>query len=319
LGLYPLGASVLHGVGAYQRLLDRGLIVERYQLADGSGRILQDVDMSRLTGEIGPMVMVERASLIDLLEETCEAVDLRRGVAVASLSPHESGVDVDLSDRSTERFDCVVAADGICSPVREELFGPADGFDSGWTLLTWWAPTDGFDPRLVREWWGRGCFFGAYPAPDAVMCAAGGPTDRSSGSQPAHGLRSLLSEMAAAVPTVDQAVGDLNEAYRWPMRDIRAGSWVKGRVALCGDAAVGFLPTAGVGASVAMRCPAGLADEVSRADAATLPLALQLYETRCRRIAEANQSESRRLGRVMFMTNRPGGLAARPRGKALPS
>lgn len=90
------------------------------------------------------------------------------------------------------------------------------------------------------------------------------------------------------------------------MRDTRARSWVKGRVALCGDAAVGFLPTAGVGASNGMRCAAALADELSRADAAGVPLAFELYERRCRKIAEANQAESRRLGRVMFMRNRAG-------------
>lgn len=306
LGLYPLGTCVLHGVGAYERLLDRGLIVDRYLLADGSGRLLQDVDMSRLTGEVGPMVMVGRAGLIDVLEEVCGEVDLRRGVSVSSIGPDGTGVDIELSDGSSGRFDAVVAADGMASAVRQELFGLAGGFDSGWTLLTWWAPADRFDPSQVSEWWGRGCFFGAYPAPEAVMCAAGGPTARLTGSSPSDDVRNLLAPVAEAVPLVANALADVGEAYRWPMRDIRAGSWVNGRVALCGDAAVGFLPTAGVGASNAMRCAAGLADELSRADAATLPSALQLYEKRCRKITEANQTESRRLGRVMFMSNRPG-------------
>src|SRR5574340_723692 len=85
LGLYPLGTSVLHGVGSYERLLDRGLVVDRYQLADGSGRVLQDVDMSRLTGEVGPMVMIGRADLVELLEEACVGADLRRGVSVETL------------------------------------------------------------------------------------------------------------------------------------------------------------------------------------------------------------------------------------------
>jgi 2-polyprenyl-6-methoxyphenol hydroxylase-like FAD-dependent oxidoreductase len=61
------------------------------------------------------------------------------------------------------------------------------------------------------------------------------------------------------------------------------------------------MPTAGVGASNAMRAGAGLADELSRANAATVPLALELYEKRCRRIVERNQTDSRRLARVMFV------------------
>lgn len=89
------------------------------------------------------------------------------------------------------------------------------------------------------------------------------------------------------------------------MADGRSGRWVLGRVALCGDSAAGFLPTAGVGASCAMRAAAGLADELSRADAGTVPLALELYQKRCRRIIERNQAESRRLARVMFVRHAP--------------
>jgi FAD-dependent urate hydroxylase len=50
-----------------------------------------------------------------------------------------------------------------------------------------------------------------------------------------------------------------------------------------------------------MRAAAGPADELSRADAATVPLALELYQKRCRRIIEHNQADSRRLARVMFV------------------
>jgi 2-polyprenyl-6-methoxyphenol hydroxylase-like FAD-dependent oxidoreductase len=57
----------------------------------------------------------------------------------------------------------------------------------------------------------------------------------------------------------------------------------------------------GAGASYAMRAAAGLADELSRADAATVPLALELYQKRCRGVIERGQTDSRRLARVMFV------------------
>ena len=37
IGLYPLGSCVLHGLGSYGELVKRSLVVERYELADGSG------------------------------------------------------------------------------------------------------------------------------------------------------------------------------------------------------------------------------------------------------------------------------------------
>ncbi len=133
------------------------------------------------------------------------------------------------------------------------------------------------------------------------MCAAGGPAATLDAGDARAALRSRLRETIDRVPAIRTAVDDLADAYRWPMSDVRSRQWVDGRVALCGDAAAGFLPTAGVGASNAMRAAAALADELSRADAASIPLALELYEKRCRPVVERNQTASRRLARVMFV------------------
>ncbi len=303
IGLYPLGSCVLHGVGLYDRFVSRGLVLERYELADHAGRLLQRVDMSRLTGEVGPWVMMSRHELVDLLEDACGGAGIRRGVTVSSCVQVGAGVDVTFSDGSSERFDMVAACDGMGSATRDLVFGRQPAFDAGWLLWTWWAGPDRFPEPAAKEWWGHGWFFGAYPAPGAVMCAAGAPStvmaegrDRDA----AGFLRDLLGPVAERAP-IAGALDDAGTTYPWPMRDVRSGRWVDGRLALCGDAATGFLPTAGVGASNAMRAAAALADELSRADAVTVPLALELYEKRCRRIIERNQTESRRLAWIMFL------------------
>jgi len=89
--------------------------------------------------------------------------------------------------------------------------------------------------------------------------------------------------------------------FPWAMVDHKAKEWIQGRVALVGDAATGFLPTAGVGASNAIKSAAVLADELGRADAATIPLALRLWEQRTRDRVEANQAASRTLAKMMFV------------------
>ena len=220
------------------------------------------------------------------------------GVTVTSLVQHPDAVEVGFDDGTTERFDVIVACDGIESTTRDQVFGPAKGYDSGWILWTWWADANRFDPTVTREWWGAGCFFGAYPAPGQVMCAAGGPVAAASGQDLRSNLERHLADLIAHVPLVGLAIDDLDNPYSWAMRDVRAEKWIDHRIALCGDAAVGFMPTAGVGASNAMRAAAGLADELSRANAATVPLALELYEKRCRRIVERSQTDSRRLARA---------------------
>jgi FAD-dependent urate hydroxylase len=303
IGLYPLGSCVLHGLGAYGKLAARSQVLARYELATGSGRVLQSLDMSVLTGAVGPLLMVSRRDLVDVLEACCASADLRRGVTVSSLTQHSGAVEAEFTDGTSGRFDAVVACDGMSSLTRERVFGSATGFDTGWALWTWWAGSDGFDPQVAREWCGPGWFFGVYPAPGRVMCAAGGPAGVIRGDDPGLALRRCLAGLAGRNPAVAAVLSDLGPAHKWPMSDVRASRWVRGRVALCGDAAAGFLPAAGVGASNAMRASAGLADELSRADARSVPLALELYQKRCRSVIERNQTESRRLARAMFISN----------------
>jgi 2-polyprenyl-6-methoxyphenol hydroxylase-like FAD-dependent oxidoreductase len=226
--------------------------------------------------------MISRSDLVRLLEGSCTGADLRRGVAVSSLVQHPDAVEVSFDDGTIERFDLVVACDGIESSTREVVFGPAKGYNSGWTLWTWWADVHRFDPTAAREWWGAGAIFGAYPAPGQVMCVAGGPTAPVQGDDVRSVLQHHLADLIDHVPGVGAAIDDLGDGYSWPMRDVRSDRWVDRRVALCGDSAVGFMPTAGVGASCAMRAAAGLADELSRADAASVPLALSYTQKRCR-------------------------------------
>lgn len=301
IGLYPLGSCVLHGLGSYGELVKRSLVVERYELADGSGRLLQSVDMSVLAGGAGPLLMVSRSDLLRVLAASCRPADLRQGVTIDSLVQHRGAVEVTFDDGTTEQFDAVAGCDGMASRTRDMVFGPAAGFDAGWVGWTWWADAGRFDPAVAREWWGPGWLLGVYPAPGRVMCAAGVPADAMRGDDVRGLLQPLLAGLAARVPAAAAAIGDLSAAYRWPMSDVRCGRWVQGRVALCGDAAAGFLPAAGIGASSAMRAAAGLADELSRADATTVPLAFELYEKRCRRVIERHQADSRRLARVMFV------------------
>jgi len=303
IGLYPMGSCVLHGLGCYRELLARGLVVNDYEIADHAGRVLKRIDLSVLTGKVGPLVMIERAGLLAILHGACAGVEIRRGAGVTSLAQDRDGVDVTLDDGGVERADLVVGCDGIDSVIRAQVGGPAHRHDTGWALWTWWAgSTPG--PPVFREWWGQGWFFGCYPAPGRMMSGCGGPASqwaRPPADQVREELPRQLRTLLRRYPPAGQASGEPPAMYRWPMRDARARQWVRGRVALCGDAAAAFLPSAAVGASAAMRSAAALADELSRADAATVPLALELYQKRCRAIVERAQTNSRQLARVMLV------------------
>lgn len=69
---------------------------------------------------------------------------------------------------------------------------------------------------------------------------------------------------------------------------------------LLGDAACAFLPTAGIGASLAMESASVLAEELSRSDAVHVESALAFYEARRRPRVEAAQDANRKLAKTMY-------------------
>jgi 2-polyprenyl-6-methoxyphenol hydroxylase-like FAD-dependent oxidoreductase len=101
---------------------------------------------------------------------------------------------------------------------------------------------------------------------------------------------------------LDALPDDAAEMFFWRLSDVRSTEWVQGRIVLLGDAAAGFLPTAGIGASMAMESAAALNDELSRTDNRFVEHALELYVKRRRQRVERIQSDSRKLSRLMFMS-----------------
>lgn len=118
-----------------------------------------------------------------------------------------------------------------------------------------------------------------------------------------------LRNFDGLVPAVLNAREKDENPLLWDLRECQCPRWIDGRVVLLGDAASGFLPTAGVGASMSMIGAAGLADELSRADADHLDcaLGLLLFYRRTRPKTDAAQDSSRKLAR--FMTVESAALA----------
>jgi 2-polyprenyl-6-methoxyphenol hydroxylase-like FAD-dependent oxidoreductase len=309
ISLYPLGSCVFHGLGLYDELIARAEPCRRYEIVDHTGHVLQRVDMSELTDDVGPMFTISRRDLIDVLRKACGDLPIRMATGIESVDQSDGVVNVAFSDKTTGEFDLVVGCDGIHSHVRKLILGEQETFDTGWTIWTWWGREGVIPSDLVREYWGRGCFFGMYPAPGRCMFGAGLPTEAIQERHPSAEtvrpiLTSVFSELLDKCPEVRLAFEDAHSVFGWPMTDVRAREWYCGRVALCGDAGAAFLPTAGVGASSALRSAAALADELSKTDAARIPLALELYVKRCRKLIEGNQDDSRSVARYVFVESK---------------
>lgn len=303
LALWPHGTRVLHAVGVHDRLVGRSLPMRRYTARSGTGSLLATSGPPSGIARHGHLGIVPRAELVDLLAAACGDVERRPG-RVVGVEHGETGVGAHLEDGTRVEADLLVGADGIGSAVRTSMLGPQPRHDTGWVCATWWVdPADhpGGDGETV-EFWGAGHFVGAYPCRERVCLIVGGPSDALRGPHARAWLRRTLDRCGLPADRLLPAADA--DRWLWPMSDVRAGQWVQGRVALVGDAAAAFLPTAGVGASMALESAAALADELTRCDRDHVPTALRLYERRRRQRVERAQQQSRLFAKVLFTRSR---------------
>jgi 2-polyprenyl-6-methoxyphenol hydroxylase-like FAD-dependent oxidoreductase len=310
LGLWPVGARVLHGLGLMPEFLAASERMRTYTICNGHGEEIHHYpDLGAMLDDHGYSGGLMRGELLRLLRSRCEDAPLRFGCAVESFEDRGDEIVVRGSDGSEETCDLLVGADGIHSTVRRGLFGSGPDHDTGWGCWVWIVRGTNRAPDAVTEYWGTGRLVGAYPIKGGLGVVGAGPT-KALGPEvvgrDGRKVREYLGVMGPKVADLVEAIpDDLGELFWWRLSDYRCEQWVSGRVALLGDAACAFLPTAGVGASMALESAAVLNDELSRTDAKFLPAALDHYERRRKRRAEAFQDDSRKLGSMMMLDSAP--------------
>lgn len=310
IGLYPLGAAVFNALGKADEVRARSFVLDTYTVYAPDGSVVQTVDLGELLAEFGPMLGVSRADLVDVLANCLPAGAIRFGERAESAELDDDGsVVVTTAAGTLVRGDVLIAADGMHSALRRSLFGDVRMHDTGFDAWMWWAPAGGTGPSTASEHWGPSAFVGLYPMPRGVNVAVGVPRDLS--PDPHAEADEILSALRAVVEEHNPAAAHLpglweitaGRPFLWKLEDVRAPriTALQNKVALVGDSGIGFLPTAGVGASNALRSAAALAYDLSLADAATVGLAVRRWEDRVKKLVEGNQEDSRQLAKVMMV------------------
>jgi len=309
IGLYPLGAMVYNAIGRGQQLRDKAVVLNTYQVHGPDGKLLQSIDLSDLLSDYGPLLGVTRTDLISILQSAVPDGVIRFDSRAESASLVGDHVSVTLANGQTIDSDILIAADGMHSAIRRSLFGEVVPHETGFDAWMWWAPLSLSQPDTVSEFWGPSAFVGLYPMRDFINVAVAIPKDSSPDPKDASDriLQSLRSSVAQHAPTVaatphlwEVAAG---KPFLWPMLDVRAPSLsaLDDRVALLGDAGVGFLPTAGVGASNALRSGAALAYELSLSNKESARAGVKRWRKRVEKLVHGNQNDSRQLAKLMMV------------------
>ncbi|QDV48062.1 FAD-dependent monooxygenase [Gimesia fumaroli] len=305
LGLWPLGYRVFHGLGLYEQFAAESIECKHYEVRDNHGELVKHWSMDPISDRFGPNLSCTRPQLIKLLHSALESADLRFNTAIESLNDTGDAVTATFNDGTSETFDLVVGADGLHSKVRQLVFGEQPYYHTNWGGWVWWVDVNAVPKETFVEHWGAGRFFGIYPTMEGAGVYAGAPVEGNF-DQPGPGRQQRLREqfigMGELVDTCLAALPDDSaDLFFWKLSDVRSKEWTRGRVVLLGDAAAGFLPTAGIGASMAMESAAVLADELSRTNTEFLEHALSLYVKRRQHRVESTQSDSRHLAKMMFI------------------
>ena len=279
-----------------------------YELRNGNGEVLHTYEFKQFYEKYGEMRSIMRAELLDVLRSGLPENGIRMGTTIKSIEQSNEEVHLEFSDGSRSTYDLVVGCDGIHSQTRKMLFGEMPLYYTGWSGWAWWLDPNISKHEMVTEYWGAGRFYGIYPAKEKLCCFIGMPRKQGEADPAETRIETIKKEfgrLGGSVPEILSVLKDPREIYFTEFADIKLDKWNKGRVLLIGDAGQGILPTAGIGASMAMESAAVLADELTRVNDKTIPMAINYFIQRRRKRVDHIQAECRQIAKMMFIESTP--------------
>ncbi len=279
-----------------------GNVLETYHAGDdgGDGHI---ADIEILRGDLAQL----------LYDDTRDRVEYLFGDRISELVQDDTGVDVTFAGGERRRFDIVVGADGLHSPLRSLVFGPREEYvrHLGMVLAFFTVPNEfGIDGWLLDHQQG-GRTAGLRPSGDPhraiAMMSFPAPTFEIDHRDVAAQKRLLRAEMAGfgwETPRILEHLDTSEDFYLDQVAQVILPEWSRGRVGLLGDAACCASPMSGAGTGLALVGAYFLAGELAAADWEPAT-GFAAYQDRMRDYVDANQ-EIGRLHVDMLTATEPG-------------
>jgi len=227
-----------------------------------------------------------RADLLGMLVERLPGGVIETGHRCIRFEQDDEQATLTFANGERVTADVVVAADGIHSTLQQYVVAPSAPLPSGSVAYRGVIPAGSvsWPDGAMRNWLGDGRHFLVYPvrAGELINYVGFVPTDeqmKESWSAPGDPA-ALAREFAGWDPLVEAIIGQIDTTFRWGLYDREPlPRWTSGRLTLLGDAAHPMLPHLGQGANQAIEDGVALAAVLSRADRATAPRALSVYES----------------------------------------
>ena len=285
LGLGPAVAKFGARVGSGSRYFrNDGTLIAPVQVTDSSG----------WNATFG----MHRADLIEILASALPAGTVHTEHRCVGFEQKDEKARLSFENGAPVEGDAVVAADGIHSSLRPQVFPPSQPVFSGSVAyrgvlaherIPHW-PTDAW-----MMWLGKGKHFLTFPVRAGMLINFVGfvPADNEmKESWSAPGDPDLLRrEFAGWDPRIGSLLNEVQATFRSALYDREPlPVWTRGRLTLLGDAAHPMLPHLGQGANQAIEDGMALATILARAGGANVPAALLAYERlRRERVAQVQR------------------------------
>ena len=305
IDFWGAGYAVAERMGLGPAVQAAGYAVQEVRLVDRRGDKVGGFAVDGFRRNLnGRFISLPRGDLAALIYGTIDGnVETLFNDSITGIEQHDDDVRVAFEHASSCRFDLVIGAGGIHSPVRGLVFGPDSQFetDLGYRVAAFEA--EGYRPRdeLV---------YVAFTQPGRMVARFAMRNDRTlfllvhsidhqSDPDP-HDfdeaktvLRQVFGTSGWECPAILAELDRADEVYFDRVSQIAVDGWSAGRVALIGDAACCVSLLGGEGTGLAMLEAYVLASQLTNAGA-DYRHAFQSYEDILRPLIKHKQRSARR-------------------------
>ncbi len=267
LQVSPNGVRILASLGIEEELMKACFVPQGKEIRlwnTGDTWKLFDLGTESVERYGYPYITVHRNDLHQILYKAVKALDpqaVRLASRCTSVQQDGSKVTVNLDGKPAETFDVVIGADGVHSKMREQLFGSGPVQFTGIVAWRGVIPMEKLPRELAKpvgvNWIGPGGHVIHYPIRGGELMNFTSVVERQDWQVESWSTAGTNQEFHEDYPGWHEDVHAYIEAiptpFKWaliarpPMQE-----WVKGRIALLGDACHPSLPFLAQGAVQAL-------------------------------------------------------------------
>lgn len=243
--------------------------------------------------------LIHRADLLDILVAHTPTDQLHLNHCFTQLNDHDDYTEVKFSNGKIIKADIVIAADGIRSPIRTQLFGNHDPVYSGYLAYRVLIPMKAAlgmasEENILRIYVdGRNSIY-FLPLEGRRQVSVDITVPGKFAWRPIVKKEEIMKSITGFGPTVQKVIDNIKfeDIVTRPLCDIEPMTkWSTKSVTLIGDAAHAMLHNRGQGANMAIQDAEVLAEAIAETE--NIAEVLQKYEDKCKPITKFYQDLSR--------------------------